>query len=491
MTKYPFVGYAPLAPLAVCMALGIALGDQWALPLRWLWLWLALTALLTVLATRRPRVQSALIGLCCVALGAALVTHQRLSLEAAQWPSAPVEVEAMVVSELAEKPRSVAVDVVLAKSGWRLKCYVAKDERSRGLAVGDGLRMRVRPNRGGRWRRYMEVHGITGQTYVAPTDWERCRPAPADYEWTQRLRVRFLAYRHQLLERYRRSATSAEAYGVVAAMALGDKSALDAAVKDVYNVTGASHVLALSGLHLGIVYGLLSLVPLGRRLRVPARLAALLGVWAFALLVGLPTSVVRAAFMITVYGLLSLLRRQGLSLNVLALTAIALLCCNAYSLFDVGFQMSFMAVLGILLGVPVLERFVSRPYLQRHRLLRWLWSLGAVSLSAQLGVGPLLAYYFGRFSTYFLLTNFVAVPLAVAVLYLSLGALLLPRLGAVLFWVVTQLNAALGALSRLPLASVDGLHPSALQVALLYTATAALLLAVARLGRGGCRRGYM
>jgi competence protein ComEC len=254
-------------------------------------------------------------------------------------------------------------------------------------------------------------------------------------------------------------------------MTLGDKSALSSEVKDIYSITGASHVLALSGLHLGIIYMLLSILLAHRRRFWLSQVVIILSIWAFAVMTGLSTSIVRSATMISIYGLLSVAGRNKSSLNVLCFTAILMLLFSPTLLFEVGFQLSFMAVLSILLFMPLVERMVPSRYMIKYPLVRWLWSAIAVSMSAQIGVAPLIAYYFGRLSTYFLLTNLFVLPLATVILY---GALLFlitswSLLGSALFTVVTLLNRGLSVVASLPLSSIDGLHPSVFQVCMMYT----------------------
>ena len=104
-----------------------------------------------------------------------------------------------------------------------------------------------------------------------------------------------------------------------------------------------------------------------------------------------------------------------------------------------------------------------------------------MSVAAQVGVAPLIAYYFGRFSTWFLLTNFIAIPAATLILYLALVALLLPLTGTLLLWVVGWLNRALTFIAvSLPCASIEGLHPSAVQTAMVYVVLVCVYLIVVR-----------
>lgn len=284
----------------------------------------------------------------------------------------------------------------------------------------------------------------------------------------ERSKAFFMEQREKLLERYSDNGIDGDAYAVLSAMTLGDKSALTCDLKDIYSVSGASHVLALSGLHLGIIYMLLSLFLPSRRWPALSQLIIILAIWAFVFLVGMSVSVVRSAVMLTVYGLLSIGYRDKMSINVLSFTAIAMLMWNPLWLFDVGFQMSFMAVFAILLFMPLFDDVFSAEYLMEHRWVKRLWGVVAVSFSAQLGVAPLIAFYFGRFSTYFLLTNFIVVPAAMIILWLSIVVLVFPSLAYLLLYIVQFVNAALLRITVIPGASIDGLHPSVTQVILIY-----------------------
>lgn len=292
----------------------------------------------------------------------------------------------------------------------------------------------------------------------------------------------FLQQREHLLARYRQAAgTDDDLYGVLAAMTLGDKRALTPELRQTYSITGASHVLALSGMHLGVIYLLLTTLTLRRRRWWVAQALVVIGIWAFAFLTGLSPSVTRSATMISCYALFSLGGRGRSTVNALSLTAIILLLADARSLYDVGFQMSFLAVFSILLFMPLFGAIVPRNYLLSHPLLKWVCGMTAVSLSAQLGVAPLIAYYFHRFSTWFLLTNFVAIPLATLILYAALLMLLLPCCAPLLLWLVRALNASLGWMSRWPLASIDGLQFAAWQVVFIYVAIGCFYFMMQRL----------
>lgn len=288
---------------------------------------------------------------------------------------------------------------------------------------------------------------------------------PSRIERTQQY---FLHQRSVLLQRLESTGLSDDQYAVVAAMALGDKSALTKELRETYSKTGASHILALSGLHLGIIYALLSMLIVGRRWQMITQVAIILSIWAFVFLVGMSASVVRSAVMLTVYALLAIGHRHKMSVNTLAFTAIVMLLVTPKALFDVGFQMSFMAVFSILLFVPLFYRPFSAEYLMTHRAISWLWGMVAVSIAAQIGVAPLIAYYFGRFSCYFLLTNFIVIPAATAILYLSLATLLIPSIGVVLASIVGLLNTTLLFIATIPGATIEDLHPSIMLTVSIY-----------------------
>ena len=478
---------APLVRLAVCLMAGIIVGDTFVVG-QWLLVVLVAMVVVALLLRKHEHGQSIAIAVCFVVLGWLLMERQK-ALLVVDWPEGEMCYEAVVVSEPVEKPKTMAVDVLLAKSGRKLKCYFYKDDRSRALHIGDGLKIQSRIEANSEWRRgtfdyrrYLEIHGFTGRTVVASWKWQKAKVSLKQLSRLERMRLTFLKYRNQLLSRLNPVAEeNDDAYAVVAAMALGDKSALTQELKDVYSVTGASHILALSGLHLGIIYTLLSLFVFSRRWQMLSQIIIMLSIWGFVFLVGLSTSVMRSAVMLSVYALLSLGHRDRMSVNTLAFTAIVMLMVSPMSLFDVGFQMSYMAVFSILLFVPLMEGIFPAEYLMSHRVVRWLWGMVTVSLSAQIGTAPLITYYFGRFSCYFLPTNFIVIPAAMLILYLSLVVLLVPSLAFVLFDIVAMLNGLLTKMASIPGASIDNLHPTKIQTTMIYVIIVAVYLLAVKL----------
>ena len=166
--------------------------------------------------------------------------------------------------------------------------------------------------------------------------------------WTARLRHRALKLRAALAERYAIADMDAEAQAIVVASTLGDRSQLSSQTRDLYSAAGASHLLALSGLHLSIIVGLFLMFLNGRlylsRWRPLVGGLVILFIWCYAFVAGLPTSLVRASLMMSLFLVGSLLNRNGQPLHWLVLTALVMLLIRPVYLFDVGAQLSFAAV---------------------------------------------------------------------------------------------------------------------------------------------------
>ena len=436
---------------------------------------------LSCLLGKWPRCQALGIMTCMLLLGMALGGRQQQQVEI-QWPKEAVTLQVVVINEPTIRERMLTVDVLTAEHHRKLRLRFPRNERSERIAIGQGLLVNTCISSIKEWqrghfsqRRFMQSHGFSGEGFVRHDEWRWHAVSLQGLSVIERVRLRTLLWRHHLLQRFRQWGIEGDTYGVLAAMALGDKTSLSRDVRMVYSKVGAAHILALSGVHLMIIYGMVTMILGWRRIRTLAQIVTVLAIWAFALLVGLSPSVVRSASMITIYALLSLGYRERMSVNVLAFVAIVMLIINPLSLYDVGFQLSFMAVLCILLFHPLLQQFIPLHVQMEHRWLRWFWGLATLSISAQVGTAPLVAYYFGQLPTYFLLTNYVVIPLASIILYLAFGLLAFsfwPLAASMLAWalktIVLLMNRFLSGIAALPACSIDGLNPSGMQVLLIY-----------------------
>lgn len=191
---------------------------------------------------------------------------------------------------------------------------------------------------------------------------------------------------------------------IALALILGDKSLLDMETRNSFTNTGAMHVLAVSGLHIGIImHILLAFFKLFSRWisRKHALISVLVLMWIYAVITGLSPSVLRAVFMFSV---LVIAKNSGLSfssINVLFFTGFVLILLDPYILYDIGFQLSFLAMLGIYLFYKPIDRLIFT----NNKILKKVWQGTAIGFAAQIMTTPLSLYYFHQFPNYFVLTN--------------------------------------------------------------------------------------
>ena len=279
--------------------------------------------------------------------------------------------------------------------------------------------------------------------------------------------------------------------GVVVAMTMGDKRDINRDLRADYSESGAAHVLALSGMHIGIVFFLLRL--LRRRpsgpifswdfLLVEALIIA--AIWVYVYLVGMPPSAVRAATMVSLYELMSLQYRQRISLNAIGATAFVMLLIHPLDLYQISFQLSFSAVIGIVVMFPMLYSLLPKP---KNRIVVWLWSSVCVSLAAQIFVTPLIAYHFNYISAHAVWTSLVVIPCATIIVSLSMLLLVFLKLTPIasiivvpLKWVAHAMNTSVAWFAALPGATISPVHLNRTQVLTLYLAIFCTCLLLARI----------
>ena len=275
---------------------------------------------------------------------------------------------------------------------------------------------------------WLWVQGIHGTIQTEANDVLRpddCNSILSHIPYIIKVRLHALRLREKLLSRLHALEMPSTATALLAAMTLGDRSAIPDDVKDLYGDVGASHLMALSGLHLGIIMALL-LWFARRRMqqpywRIPLCSALILAVWCFAFIAGLPTSLVRAALMTTIWIVTTAINRHTGPLHNLVLAITIMLLWHPAYLFDVGAQLSCASVGGIICGMDML--------LAKCRKLILPVRLFAVSCFAQIATLPFVAYYFQTVSPYGALFNLLYVPLTTVLIY---GTVLL--LALTLIW---------------------------------------------------------
>lgn len=262
---------------------------------------------------------------------------------------------------------------------------------------------------------------------------------------------------------------------VAEALLIGYRNDLDKVLLQSYSNTGVVHIIAISGLHLGIIYGLLIflLKPLKQKkwMRWIRPFILLTVLWGFSLLAGAAASVVRSAVMFSFVVIGAHIGRRTNRFNTLTASAFCLLWQNPYLLWDLGFQLSYAAVTGILIFRSPIYRAV---YI-RNRLLNNIWQLNSICLAAQLLTLPIILYYFHQFPNLFLFTNLFAVPLAGFILYGGLLLLLaspVPVLNACtgksVAALINTLNSIIESTDKLPFVLTRNIHISLTQTMVLF-----------------------
>ncbi|MBQ8454374.1 MAG: ComEC/Rec2 family competence protein [Bacteroidaceae bacterium] len=294
--------------------------------------------------------------------------------------------------------------------------------------------------------------------------------------WQQTVERKAQAVQTSLTTRLRRSGISPQTLALAETLVVGKRDDLSRDTKEAYRQVGASHLLALSGMHLGIIYSFLYLVFIRwtrfSKWRWHTLPFILLSLWGYALVAGMPVSLVRAALMLSILTIISLMQYQTDPLHPLALSAIIILIIDPTELLSISFQLSFVAVFFLVaLWRPLGESFPK---------LHWSVELIAVSSVASLGTMPLVAYYFHQVTLIGPLLSLVLIPLTTAIIYLTLAAMLLPvaPLGWLLDVVVSLQQRIIDLAGSLPFATLTGVYLDATLVALIY---GALLVAIIRL----------
>lgn len=279
---------------------------------------------------------------------------------------------------------------------------------------------------------------------------------------------------------YRKLIKNDEAFAVASTLVLGYRADLSKETLAAYSRTGTIHALSVSGAHVGIIFFLLNamLTFLDRKkiFKIFKLLLICSLIWYYALLTGFSSSVLRSAIMITIFILAKAFNRNSNNYNILAFTAFVLLVYNPFFIWDVGFQLSFISVFGLIYLQPKIYKWIY----VKNKWLDKLWSAVALSLAAQLVTFPLSVYYFHQFPMYFLLGNlFILLPL-IAMMYLGIGILVLRVyfLAPIFEWVITVTNNGLKWIANLPFSGITSIWLNHWQLLLLSLALSILILAL-------------
>lgn len=467
---FPFLRYLP------CFVLGLLLAPQ--LPEEYLqvvgWvlagLWIGYFMLLTFASTR--------FTLGCATLGYALLGTLGLFLASISQPKAvaPWEETGAYLGEVQRfdvtKPNSFEnlIEVIAVKrdSGWRkhagLVLVYHKSERP--LEPGQVIWIPKKPEEipgptfpnEFDYRQFLARKGIFHRQFLGKDFVYVDSSRQSEMEFAV---VRLRQYFAEVIDTHMHRPASKQ---IALALLLGQKESLDKDIKQAYSETGTLHILAVSGLHVGIIYSIL-LLPLvafkqGHPLRQGYLVLVVVLIWVYSAMTGFSPSVIRAAAMFSLFTAGQMRKRRPSVWNILAFSALLMLGMDPDVLFDLGFQLSYLAVAGIV----GLQPLILRLWQPRYRVLEYIWQMASVTLAAQLVTTPLTLYYFHTFPSYFLLANLLVVPLSYVTLCVGVPFLLLawiPWLGGLLgkvmdllLWLQNELTFGVQAI---PGGTIDGL----------------------------------
>lgn len=457
--------------LAAVIALVVFLSYRFSLPYHWRW------------------INGIFIGILFMSAGGILMyiaDTRNNNRWIGHYLSGATYILAYIQEPLTEKPRSYKT-TAKAEAIWRngkwisvsgnLLLYISKSHAD-GLAYGRQIliRKQLQPitNRGSPgsfdYRQYCASQGIHYQVFLGA----------GDYRLTGRYSVNaftgwLLRAREWVLRILKQSIPGEKEAGVAEALLIGYRNDLDQDLVQAYSHTGVVHIIAISGLHLGMIYGLmLALLKPFRKTKwirwvKPGLILTVL--WVFCLLTGAAASILRSAVMFTFIIAGESLGRKTQVYNTLAASAFCLLAYRPWFLWDAGFQLSYTAVLGILLFMKPLYRLIYCP----NKLLNGIWQLNAITLSAQVFTLPLVLYYFHQFPNLFLFTNFIAVPLSGIILYGELLLLMAQGIPAVgvytgkaVSFSIQLMNGLIERTDRLPFSVTAHIHISLPATCMLY-----------------------
>jgi competence protein ComEC len=322
------------------------------------------------------------------------------------------------------------------------------------------------------YKAYLAARGIHHQAFVKTDQWKLI-----DFNSKRSIGVFAHTLQQHLLLKYKSIQLNNTQYSLLSAITLGYKNDLEAHTKQVFSQAGVMHVMALSGFNVAVIAFalnyLLFFLDRSRAGRIVKALVVILTVWLFVFVTGLSPSVTRAAVMLSFVIGGKMLHRQVNTYNILFASAFLLLTLSPPLIFDVSFQLSFSAVLGILLFQPIISSLVKT----RFFIINRIWQLFAVSCAAQLATLPLTLMYFHQFPLYFWLTNLYVVPLVSLIICIA-GVFLLVSfanpfmilMGKLLSFLLVLLYKSVAFVEVLPYALLENIHISGFQAFLLLIA---------------------
>lgn len=365
--------------------------------------------------------------------------------------------EPLQIKQRSVKAEAIVHAVINGKlqqpASGKLLIYFTKDSTPLNLQYGDiilvdkKLQPVTNPGNPGtfNYKRYASFQLLYDQVFLKKTDWVPVNRRSVN----QFKKFLFKTRDHVLSVLHKNIPDEQHELGIAEALLIGYKEDLDKDLVQAYSNTGVVHIIAISGLHLGLIYAVLiwifNRLPYLKKSRHLKAILLIVCLWLFALLTGGSASVLRSAVMFTVIVAGKYYFRQSSVYNSLATSAFILLCYNPYFLWDVGFQLSYCAVIGII----GLQQFIYRKWYISNWPGRQIWSMTSVTLAAQISAFPLCIYYFHQFPNMFLITNLVAVPLSTIILFAEIILIIVSGIPVIASLTGTAIAYAIDAMNEM------------------------------------------
>ncbi|WP_316829359.1 ComEC/Rec2 family competence protein [Pedobacter aquatilis] len=288
--------------------------------------------------------------------------------------------------------------------------------------------------------------------------------------------------RKKQIDKYRKLINNDEAFAVASTLILGHRADLSKETLAAYSKTGTIHALSVSGSHVAIIFFVLDFLLTflnRRRSLVIVKFLLICGfIWGYSLVTGLSPSVVRSAIMISIFIAAKTFAKNKNGYNTLAFAAFCQLVYNPFLIWDVGFQLSYLSVFGLIYLQPKIYKWIY----VKNKWLNKVWELVALSLAAQIVTFPLCIYYFHQFPVYFLLGNlFISIPL---ILIMILGIVVLipfaDKISTVLEWTIISTNSVLKWIANLPYSTLSSVWINLPELILLSLALGLFVFAMAK-----------
>lgn len=356
--------------------------------------------------------------------------------------------------------------------------YVAKDSLAKSIHYGDRIIFTESPElvpgpknpEEFNYAAYLENKGIYHQVFLRTGRYEIKHDAGGNAIQAFAFRVR-----KELLRLFKDAGMDGREYSVAAALMIGYGDLLDADQREAFAGAGAMHILCVSGLHVGIIFAmadnLFFFLRKQKRRKWLRPVLILLIIWFYAVITGLAPSVMRASLMFSLVTIGGALNRKSHIINSISASAFLLMLLSPTVIFELGFQLSYAAVLGIVLLQPHFQKL----FIPANKFEKYLWGIITVSLAAQIATGPISLMYFHQFPNYFLITNLIVIPLAGVLIYSGFGFILfsqVPFLGTLASYILVLelkfLNSAVGMIEGLPGAVSRGIYMPGFPTFLLY-----------------------